>query len=314
MRLLHAVLIAGLAGTVLAQTTDPSSSFEVASVKAAAPQGNGRMMMGGGGGPGTRDPGRYTMTNMPLKMLLAQAYDLKQHQVTGPAWLETEHYDIVAKVPAGATKEQMRVMLQNLLKERFKIELHREKKDQPIYILTVAKSGSKLKETTLDASAFLPPTNDGAGRGGPPPGPPPPPRPGEFPKLPEGRAGMMMMFSQGHFRLAATGQGLTQIADFLTNQLGRTVVDKTGLTGKYDFQLDFAPELGQGPMRGMPMLMPPPGAGGRGEGGGPVADASDPGAPNLLTAVQELGLKLDSGKGPVDILVIDKGEKVPVEN
>ena len=83
-------------------------------------------MFGSRGGPGTPDPGRYTTSNMTLKGLLVSAYDVKAYQITGPAWIETERYDIVAKVPAGATKEQFRVMLQNLLAERFKIELHRE--------------------------------------------------------------------------------------------------------------------------------------------------------------------------------------------
>jgi uncharacterized protein (TIGR03435 family) len=310
MRILDAVLLAAFAGGALAQTSEPPLAFEVASVKASAPPGNGRMMMGGGGGPGTRDPGRYTMSNMPLKMLLAQAYDVKDHQISGPSWLDSERFDITAKVPPGATKEQFRVMLQNLLIERFKISLHKEQKELPIYTLSVGKNGPKLKETELDASAFNPQPNDGAGRGGPLP-PPPPPRPGEFPKMPPGRPGMMMMFQEGRMRMAASGQSISGLVDFLSRQLGRPVVDKTGLTAKYDFQLEFAPDAGG--MRGMPMPAPPPG-GGAGPGGdlGP-AGASDP-APNLITAVQQLGLKLDAGKGPVDLIVVDKAEKTPIEN
>src|SRR5262249_4860416 len=151
--------------------------------------------------------------------------------------------------------EQFRVMLQNLLIERFKITLHRETKDLPIYTLSVGKSGSKLKETELDASAFAPPSNDGAGRGGPG-GPPPPPRPGEFPKMPAGRPGMIMMFQEGRMRMSAAGQGVASLVDFLGRQLGRPVVDKTGLTGKYDFQMEFAPDPAA--FRGMP-APPPPG-------------------------------------------------------
>lgn len=313
MRILGVLAMAGLAGMALAQTAEPPLAFEVASIKPSPPPGNGRMMMGGGGGPGTRDPGRYTMSNMPLKALLGQAYDVKDFQISGPGWLDSERFDVTAKVPPGATKEQFRVMLQNLLLERFKMELHREKKDLPIYTLSVAKNGPKLKETELDASAFAPPSNDGAGRGGPPPGPPPPPRPGEFPRMPAGRPGMIIMFQEGHMRLTAVGQGTGALVDLLGRQFGRPVIDKTGLTGKYDFQLDFAPDPAM--FKGMPP--PPPGAGpgpgpGGGGDGGP-ANASDP-APNLITAVQQLGLKLEAGKGPVDLIVVDKADKTPIEN
>jgi uncharacterized protein (TIGR03435 family) len=299
------------AGVALAQSSEPPLAFEVASLKPSAPMGNGRMMIGGRGGPGTNDPGRYTTTNMPLKLLLARGFGVKEFQIQGPAWLDSERFDIAAKVPPDTTKEQFNVMLQNLLVERFKITLHREKKELPIFTLTVGKNGPELKETALDASAFAPPANDGAGRGGP--GMPPPPAPGQFPKLPEGRPGMIIMGSEGRFRMTSAGQGISSLIDFLSMHLGRPVVDNTGLTGKYDFQMEFAPEPGQGPFRGMPMPPPPPGAGGGGGEGGGLVNAAEP-AQNLLTAVQQLGLKLAAGKGPVDLIVIDKAEKEPIEN
>src|SRR5579863_1599432 len=90
--------------------------FEVASVKPAAPQPEGRFIAGGRGGPGTRDPGQINWTSATLKVLLTIAYDVKNYQVSGPAWLDTERYDVIAKVPQGATKEQVAVMWQNLLK------------------------------------------------------------------------------------------------------------------------------------------------------------------------------------------------------
>jgi len=314
--MLGVLILAGLVGRVWAQTADPGLTFEVASIKPAAPQGNGRMMVGARGGPGTVDPGRYSTFNMPLKLLLTQAYGVRDFQISGPGWLDTERFDITAKVPPGTTKDQFKVMLQNLLAERFKMEVHREQKDLPLYTLSVGKGGPKLKETELDPGALTAPMNDGSGpgRGGAQSVPLPPPRPGEFPKLPAGRPGMLVMFAEGHLRMTAVGQGVSNLADFLSTQLGRPVVDKTGLTGKYDFQMDFAPEPGQGPMRGMALGPPPPGAGGGGEGSGPAASVSEPGAPNLITAVQQLGFKLDSGKGPVDLIVIDKAEKVPTEN
>jgi uncharacterized protein (TIGR03435 family) len=200
-------------------------------------------------------------------------------------------------------------MLQNLLAERFKLTLHREKKDFPIMALMVGKNGPKLKE-----SAPAPPADDGA-----PPAPLPPPGKlpmdkNGFPKLPPGagRGGMMIMMNGGRFHMMANGATMAQLADMLSNQLGRPVVDETRLTAKYDIELDFAPEPGMGPRGPMgPMPMPP--------GGGPdgVAPAPPPseGGPNLVTAIQEqLGLKLDSRKGPLDVLLIDHAERVPTEN
>ena len=115
-------------------------------------------------------------------------------------------------------------------------------------------------------------------------------------------------------RMVGTMQSMERLTDMLGNQLGVPVVDKTGLTGNYDFTLEFAPEPGQGPMRGLPPPPPPPG----GEGGPKAAvpgggDLTD--APNLMTAVQEqLGLKLEKKKGPLELLVIDHAEKTPSEN
>jgi uncharacterized protein (TIGR03435 family) len=281
---------------------DAALTFEVATVKPSPPVGNGPMMMGGRGGPGTPDPGRFATFNLPLKLLLSRAFGVKDFQVTGPGWLESERYDITAKVPPGTTKEQFNVMLQNLLIERFKIELHRDQKEVSIYTLTVGKNGSKLKETTLPASAFEPPA----------PGstlpPPPPPRPGEPPKMPTDRPGLRMMFNGSKMQLTAVGQTVAQIIDLLSRQVGRPIVDKTGLTGRYDFEMEFAPDAGQGVMRMAPP--PPPGAGPGGDGAAAASDA----LPRLVTAVQQLELKLDAGKGPVELIVIDKAEKTPVEN
>ena len=114
--------------------------------------------------------------------------------------------------------------------------------------------------------------------------------------------------------MAASMRSLPQLADMFGNQLGFPVIDRTGLSGNYDFTLDFAPEPGQGPMPGLPPPPPPQGGGDSGPGrGGLAGDTSD--APSLLTAVQEqLGLKLEKKKGPLDILIIDHAEKTPAEN
>ena len=146
--------------SVFGQTTD-SLTFEVASVKRSPPPDpNGRVFFGPPrGGPGTPDPGQITWTNAALRNIVMTAYDVQTYQVTAPDWMNTERYDIVAKVPAGATKAQVNVMWQNLLKERFGMVVHHESKEFPVDELTVAKGGSKLKETDLppDAESFTPP-------------------------------------------------------------------------------------------------------------------------------------------------------------
>lgn len=320
-------------GVMLAQTTADKPEFEVASVKPAAPPSPERFMVGIRGGPGTPDPGQVTFINVNQRMLLARAYAVQDYQISGPGWLESERYDIVAKVPKGATKEQFQAMLQNLLAERFRLTLHHETKELTQYVLVVAKGGPKLKE-----SAPPPATDDAAGKngaappnGGPPPGPgggpgagpPPGPPPGELgpprlklgkdgmPMLPPGmgRRGVIVLMINGRARLIGNGQPISQLADTLARQLSRPVTDKTGLKGNYDFTLDFDPE---GSFGGRGMMPPPPPGGG---GDAPAGNQPEAEFASIFTALQEqLGLKLEQKKAPLDLLVIDHSEKVPVEN
>lgn len=304
------------------QAGETKLEFEVASIKPWAPPsggGRGGMMMGMRGGPGSPDPGQIHYSGLPLKFLLANAYDVRPYQVNGPAWLDMERFDIVAKVPPGATKEQVRVMLQNLLADRFGVKLHHDSKESSVYEMVVDKNGPKFKPTTMPDEAGAPKPD------GPPPAPGPPKLDKNgFPQL--DRAGLIMMMNMGpngpRSRMVAKGQTLEQLAQMLGNQLNRPVVDKSGLTGKYDFTLEFAFEPGNGPM-GLPMPPgPPPGGGGAvaGPGGpGPVTAPVDSqggdSGPTIFTAVQEqLGLKLEARKAPLDMLVIDHIEKTPTEN
>jgi len=318
------------AAHVWAQADADKLTFEVASVKPAAPPVDGRMMVRSTGGPGTPDPGQATFTNLTQRLLLAKAYGVQEYQISGPSLLDSERYEIVVKVPKGATKEQFMVMLQNLLAERFKLTLHRETKVLPLYALVVAKNGPKLKESAAPAPGGAEPKDGPPGYGPPPPGgpnagPPPGPPPGEagmprpqfdkdgFPKLPPGagRAGVMMMMINGRARLIGNGQPLSKLADALARQLGRPVVDQTGLTANYDFTLDFDPEGGMAG-RGR-MLAPGPPHGG--EGDGPGANPPENENPGLFTALQEqLGLKLEQKKGPLEVLIVDHSEKVAIEN
>jgi uncharacterized protein (TIGR03435 family) len=311
-----------------APPADKSLTFEVASIKPAAPptpDGQGRIFMRGpSGGPGTKDPGRISYPFMSLKSILMIAYDVKNYQITGPAWLDTERFDITATMPPDTTKEQFHIMLQNLLADRFKMTLHREKKELPMYSLVVAKGAPKMKE-----SAPNNPVADGDGTPGPPPLPPGPPKigPDGFPILPAGvagRPGLFMMMMPGRARLTATQQTMQDFANRLTSQLNRPVVDSTGLTAKYDFILTYAPDPNEGPGgRGGPggglfVAVGPPG-GGRGPAPGPGSDSTfipEGDAPQpLFGALQsQLGLKLEPKKGDVDIIVIDRMEKTPTEN
>ena len=124
--------------------------FEVATVKADPPSADGRIRVMVRGGPGTNDPGRIEYQGMTLKDLLSIAYAVKNFQVLGPAWLDTERFNVEAKIPQGTTKPQFNVMLQNLLADRFGLKVHWVNKDIDMYALLVAKSGSKLKPAAPD--------------------------------------------------------------------------------------------------------------------------------------------------------------------
>jgi uncharacterized protein (TIGR03435 family) len=325
----QAILSAGLiilSSYAFGQAAGESPTFEAASIKPAAPQTGPGMRVMMRGGPGSPDPGQITYSNVSLKNVVMTAYGIKGYQISGPKWLDSERFDIVAKIAMGATKEQFQMMLQNLLAERFKLAVHRETKELPIYALVVGKGGPKLKETVDDGTTAQ---GGAAGPGGPSASaPPPPPPPGGdgagpvrmkvgadgMPQLPPGvgKNGLMMMMMNGRLRMVGNGQPVSALTGMLADQLGRPVVDTTELKAKYDFTLDFTPENMAGPMGMMPPA--PPHDGGPG-GGGPVASAPDSGAPSIFTALQEqMGLKLEQRKGPIELLVIDRMEKVPTEN
>jgi len=305
-------MIRGIAGPALALATaaalfgQPAPlSFEVASIKPAAPITDGRIMVRMGG-----DPGRVDWTNVSIRDIVRQAYEVKEYQISGPDWMGSTRFDLSAKLPEGAPRSKVPEMLQNLLAERFKLTVHKETKELPMYALVVGKSGIRMKEAEIDPNA--PPPGSGPGPGGPGPGPEggiridrdgkPQFAPGA------GRGGqMMIMTNNGH--LAAKAMNLTGLVNFLARQVDRPVVDETGLKGSYDFELDFVPER----MQGMVAHMPPPSGGG--EGGAPSTNNSENNGVSIFTAVQaQLGLKLEAKKGPVELIVVDHVEKTPTEN
>jgi uncharacterized protein (TIGR03435 family) len=294
------------------QTEDKKPAFEAASVKPSAPSAgvrNGMVFAQTMGGPGTKDPGRIRYSNMSLKAILLIAYDAKDFQIAGPGWLETERFDIDATLPPppNTTQEQFRLMLQNLLSERFKLTLHRETKEVPVYALVLAKNGPRMAESAT------PPQDTG----GPEPsaGPVSPSqfkldRDG-FPILPPGgRAGMLQFVVANRARLAGQQQTMHELTDRLAYLLSRPVTDATSLTGKYDFTLTFA-AVGTALSTG-PGAAPPP----LPVGDTPIAStAVVENPPDIFGAVQsQLGLKLEPKREPMELLVIDHVERTPVEN
>lgn len=282
------VLAAGLA---LAQ----KASFDVASVKAAAPQQDGRIMMRMGG-----DPGMVDYAHVSLRLLIQRAFGVKDFQVVAPDWASMAFFDVQAKLPPDTPQEKRNEMLRTLLEERFGLKVHRETREAPLYSLVVGKNGTKMK-----AVEAPPQPQPGAG-------PRRPPEPNPAGKATPGTI-MMRMDGPGRMQLNAGAMQMTNFVDMLSRQVDRPVIDDTGLKGYYDVQLEFKPEGGGG-MRGM-IMMPRPdgGPGGPGGSGGPAPDAVE--APSIFTAVQDqLGLKLESKKGPIETIVVDHLEKLPIEN
>ena len=229
--------------------------------------------------------GGLRVTNMTLKQVLAFGYDVWDFQISGgPAWINSDRYDIQARPEHSGdaaepddfrqmseeqrktADQQMRERVRTLLADRFELAVHHDTKEAPVYALLVAKDGPKLKENT-----------DPRG----------------------GRQGMGM---RPGGQLTAIAAPVPMLANLLSNLMGRPVIDKTGLTAKYDFELHWTPDPGQ--------TLLPPGA------PAPAVEAPplDPSGPTIFTALQEqLGLRLESQKGPVDMIVIDRVEK-PSEN
>jgi uncharacterized protein (TIGR03435 family) len=266
------------------QAATPTSKFEVASVRMAPPVA-GPIIHSMLGGPGSDDPGQITYTNIALRNVLADAYEINRvDHIFGPDWLGSQLYNIVAKIPEGTTRQQFHLMLQNVLAERFRLTLRRETREYESFDLVIAKKGSKLKESSEGAAMSEGVASNSVALDGRVPL-----DKNGFPQLSGDGPSTATASVNGQIRTAARGQTLAGITRFLTDWLRSTVVDKTALSGKYDFTLVFAPAQSDG-------------------------NLTEP-APDLLTAVEEqLGLKLVSAKESTDVLVIDRVEKIPTDN
>jgi bla regulator protein blaR1 len=257
-----------ISGVLFAQTpaSPPAapSAFTVASIKPNKSSDDRFMLRPMPGGG-------LTATGVTLKMLIMNAYVVRSYQLSGGlAWIGTERWDIEAKTegaPARLSRQQFAILLQGLLEDRFQLKTHREAKEMQVYALVATKGGSKLK--------------------------PHPDEPvGHRPKL-------SILSGSATFTDASVERLVSQLA----LQLDRPILDRTGLTGNYDFKLEWSPAPGEsGPeVFGLPPRAEPP-------------RADDSNGPSLFTALEEqLGLRLESTKSPVDVLVVDHVER-PSEN
>jgi uncharacterized protein (TIGR03435 family) len=321
-------LLALTAAVALAQT---KLTFEVASIKPSPPLDMAKVAAGIQAGQmpniGPKiDGARAAYTYMALKELIVLAYKVKPYQITGPDWLASARFDIVAKLPDGASKDDAPQMLQALLEERFKLAVHRASKEHPVLALVVGKGGPKMKESAeapapLDENAPLKPgemkmdTGEGPARV----------------TLGKDGSAIVNMGAKGilSYRMDQATQSLhleanqvtmAGFADMLTQfaVLGgggvSQVVDMTELKGNYQVALDFTLADLMNMVRAAGVALPGA-AGGGAQSNSPADAASEPGGTSSLNkAVQALGLKLEQRKAMVEQLIVDHAEKTPTEN
>ena len=306
-----------LSTAAFAQT--PALTFEVASIKPAGPLdpaaiASGKMRIGM-----KVDGAICDIASFSLRDLIRTAYEVKDYQITGPEWLgspmSAQRFNIQATMPPGTTEKQVPEMLKALLVDRFKLTFHHDTKDHSIYALIVGKSGSKLKESEPDA---------------PPPATPEEPKKGEMVmgqgssqvrisgNMAAGGKGavikggpmgqMRMSMVDGKMHMEAAKMTMAMLCEFATRFVDRPVVDMTELKGNYQVALDLTMDDLKNIAKAAGVAMP--GAG----GGAPAAEASDPSGSSIFQSVQQMGLKLEARKAPLDVIVVDRLEKAPTEN
>jgi uncharacterized protein (TIGR03435 family) len=247
-------------------------AFEVASVKPSDPQPMGTLSVGM-----SVDAGRIKYSSVNLRDLVARAYQVKLVQVSGPSWIDSERYDITAKIPEGVARDQVPAMLRTLLEDRFKLASHRETKELPVYELVVAKGGPRMDESKTQG--------------------------GNRPSV------SMDTRGDGMMRATISSATMSGFSDILGRWLDRPVINKTGLEPAYDLNMEMA----AGDLAGLRggAVVQGPGAGGGGAGG-PAPESAPTGS--LFSAIQKLGLKLEGKRAPVDLLIVDSAVKTPTEN
>jgi uncharacterized protein (TIGR03435 family) len=286
MKLINAFLLSSLA--IFGQ------QFEVASIRPSGPPGGDHMNVGV-----HIDGQQLRCTYLAVKDYIAAAYNVKIYQIQGPDWIGGERFDISAKLPAGATDEQVPDMIKALLAERFQMKFHRETKDFPVYGLVVAKGGLKMKESPKEPDAGGDPddkrkaTNVSAtgGRGG---------------VHVDYGGGSSFTFADNKF--SGRKLAMTNFAEVLARFSDRPVINMTGLDGSYDFDLEFTPEDYQAMLIrsaiAAGVVLPP-------EALRALSGAS---GDSMANALEKLGLKMETRKAPLEMLVIDHVLRAPTEN
>jgi uncharacterized protein (TIGR03435 family) len=277
---------------VLATVSMFGQTFEVASIRPSGPPSGDHMSVGI-----HIDGARISCTYFSLKDYITAAYAVKIYQVVGPDWIGGERFDIAATLPAGAKQEQVPDMLKALLADRFGMKFHRETRDFPVYGLVAAKGGLKMQESAPD-----------------------PDDPTDKPKAATnvtgtgGRGGVHLDYGHGSFftmadnKFTARKLPMSSFAEVLARFEDRPVVDMTERNGSYDFDLEFTPE------DYMAMLIRSAIAAGVTMPPEALRMLSGSSGDSLLNALQRLGLKLETRKAPLEVLVIDRIEKAPIEN
>jgi uncharacterized protein (TIGR03435 family) len=269
------------------------------------------------------DAARVDIGSLSLANLICLAYNVKPYQVQGPDWMSAERFDVIAKLPEGASPEQVPQMLQALLAERFQLKVHRESKEHSVYALVVGKNGPKLKESPpdSDAPADAPPpagsmvigTGQNQMRLS---GRPDDPKGMSIAGGPIGNA-HVSVGPNGAIHLEIEKMTLAAFADFVGRFVDRPVVDMTDVKGSYQMALDLSTQdlvavartVGLGMGVDMPMRRTAGDAARQ-----PADTASDPSGGSIFAAVQQLGLKLDPRKASIELIVIDQVQKTPTDN
>jgi uncharacterized protein (TIGR03435 family) len=287
---MRTILLAVLGTGFLLAQGPKDLKFEVASVRPSQPTTD-RVDIGL-----HMDGAQVRIVALPLRDYIVRAYRMKLYQVTGPEWLSSEKFDVNAKLPEGSTPDQIPEMLQALLAERFQLKLHHDQKELPVYALTVGKPPLKLQESAPDATAGEPRKGDAniAISGS---------EAGVSVDLGNGSS---YTFSNGKFEVKKFTMDM--LARQLERYVDRPIVDMTGIKGNYDLSVTVTQEDAQTMLIhaavNAGVVLPPQ-----------VLRAGENGSiASLIDGLQQLGLKMEARKAPLDILVVDQASKTPTEN
>jgi len=268
-----ALFTAAALPAAFAQQALEEPRFEVASIRPSDPNPENPVAIGM-----SADGAIVTYTNITLRDCIRGAYLVRDFQIVGPDWMTKARFEIKAKLPVGASEDQIPEMLKALLAERFKLQMRRQTKEQNVYALLLGNSGARLKPTEVKTDNNKPKALGPDGK----------PRPMMMFKFPPG----------GAVTITAPAASIESLVGLMSRFTGRPVVDMTGIKGQYEFRLTFAAEMDEGPHT---------------PAGDAAATSVEP-APSVLDAVKQYGLRLEAHKAPIEMLIVTHLENMPTEN